>query len=77
MPPDDPRALGHADESKACVPLDAVRGIESPAIIRDRDLGLVTHLEEPHIGPAGAGVCDDVPQGFLRDSVEAERGVRA
>ena len=76
MPPDDPRALGHADEPETCVPLNAVGGIESPTIIRDRDLRLVTHLEEPHIRAAGAGVCDDVPQGFLRDSVDAERSVR-
>ena len=70
---DDPRALGHADEPETCVSLHAVGGIESPAIIRDRDLGLVTDLEESYIRPAGAGVCDDVPQRFLRDSVDAER----
>ena len=46
-----------------------------PAIVRDRHLGLTAHLEELHIHAAGAGVGDDVPQGFLCDSVDAERSV--
>ena len=65
-----------ADEPETPVLLSAVGGIESPPIIRDRDLRLITHLEELHIRTAGAGVCDDVPQCFLRDSVDAERSVR-
>ena len=56
--------------------LNAVGGIESPAIIRDPDLRLVTDLEEPHIRVAGFGVRDDVTQCFLRDSVDAECSVR-
>ena len=73
---DDPRALGDADEAETLVLLSAVGGIESPPIIRDCDLRLITHLEQLHIRTAGAGVCDDVPQRFLRDSVDAERSVR-
>jgi len=72
----DARTLGHADEPETCAPLHAVRGVEAPTIIRDHDLGLVTYLEQPHISATGAGVCNDVPKGFLRDSVGAKRSVR-
>ena len=57
--------------------LNAVGGIESLTIVRDSlDLDLVTHPEEPHVSAAGAGMCDDVPQGFLLDRGDAQRSVR-
>ena len=53
-----------------------LRDIESLAIVGDRDLRVVAGAEQPNVGPAGAGMRDDVAQRFLRDPVQAERDLR-
>ena len=51
--------------------------IEPAAIIRNRDVRVLTGVEHSNIGAAGGGMRDDVPQCFLRDPVDAERRVRS
>ena len=51
-------------------------GIESLAVVGDRELGAVADAQQPDICVAGARVRDDVVQRFLRDPVQTERGLR-
>ena len=73
----EPDPLGDAHEPQTLAPLERAGDIEPLAIIRDRDLRVVAGAEQSNVGPAGAGVRDDVAQRFLRDPVQAERGLRS
>ena len=50
--------------------------IEAPAVVGDRELGVIVVPPQPDLGVAGAGVRDDIAQRFLCDPIQAERRVR-